>query len=207
MIISPPFDSYIITQAFAENPHAYTQFGYPGHNGIDLWTNQAPPLVLCVFQGVVEKVGWEEGGYGKYIVVLHSGAVNWRSYYAHLKTVHVKPGEMITTNQPIAEMGSTGNSTGPHLHLGIRFPVSFNPPFKGFIDPYPLLQQASLPVAPLVNPPLVPTQEGYVPAPAGTGGVLHVTNKPKPKPKLNLPGSVLVGTWRNKTIFRMKKYY
>lgn len=202
MNITSPFNSYIITQGFGENPGSYSLFGYPGHNGIDLWTNEDPAFVLCVCAGQVEKVGWEAGGYGKYVVVVHfldaNFAISWRSYYAHLKSVNVKPGQLIRAGQFIGEMGSTGNTTGPHLHLGIRFPVSFNPTYKGFLDPYPYLQETALPLAPLVNPPYTPMPGGAV------GGVLYGKSE---KQTYKLPGVKLIGTWKNKTLYRMKRFF
>lgn len=203
MKISSPFNTYIITQGFGENPGSYDQYGYPGHNGIDLWTSEDPALIMCVCEGQVEKVGWEAEGYGKFIVVVHYSETVWRSYYAHLKSVSVKPGQQIRAGQIIAEMGSTGNSTGPHLHLGIRFPLSFNPIYKGYLDPYPYLQEAALPLAPLVNPPYVSNSISPCPE-EGVGGVLYGKNQ---KQTYQLPGVKLIGTWKNKTLYRMKRYF
>jgi len=164
-----PVTSVTITQLFGENPEDYQRFGYPGHNGLDMVGN---PPILSALKGAVEKVGWEEAGYGKYIVV-RSGEVS--CYYAHLSSVNVAPGDLVQPGQPIAIMGSTGNSTGVHLHFGLR--VGKAGAYKGFADPLPYLQGKSLLdwVDTTVNKPAdtdaEPTYTGTTPTP-------HV--KPKP---------------------------
>lgn len=127
-----------ITQFFGENPDIYARFGYPGHNGLDLWTDRVPATVYAIEAGRVEKVGWEAGGYGKYVALVHEGG--WRSYYAHLNAVYVLPGSALAPGAPLGLMGSSGNSSGPHLHLGVRCPDACNPPYKGYVDPLPLLR-------------------------------------------------------------------
>lgn len=145
-----------VTQLFGENPDDYLRFGYPGHNGLDLVGNLA---ILNALKGLIEKVGWEEAGYGKYIVV-RSGEV--ACYYAHLSSVNVTPGDLVQPGQPIAIMGFTGNSTGVHLHFGLR--VGKTGAYKGFIDPLPYLQgESSLDwvdttVKKSVEPTYTPTQ-------------------------------------------------
>ena len=84
-----PITTPTITQYFEANPQDYTQWGYPGHNGLDLWTADRPAFIFAVEQGIVEKVGYEQGGYGKYIVIRHE---KFRSYYAHLSEVYAAPG-------------------------------------------------------------------------------------------------------------------
>ncbi len=131
-----------ITQLFGENPGGYARFGYPGHNGLDLWTDHVPAIVYAIEAGTVEKVGWEGDGYGKYVTLYHEGG--WRTYYAHLSAVYVLPGEALKASAALGLMGSTGNSSGPHLHLGVRCPAVCNPPYKGYVDPLPLLRGAPL---------------------------------------------------------------
>jgi murein DD-endopeptidase MepM/ murein hydrolase activator NlpD len=145
-VLTWPVTSVTITQGFGENPDDYARFGYPGHNGLDMVGNSS---ILDALLGVVEKVGWEEGGYGKYIVV-KSGNVS--TYYAHLSNVYVAPGDLVVPDQPIAFMGSTGNSTGVHLHFGLR--IGKLGEYKGFVDPLPYLQGELLPpFGPIVIPP------------------------------------------------------
>jgi hypothetical protein len=56
--------------------------------------------------------------YGKYIVVRHTGG--WKTYYAHLNSFNVSVGQSVSTGTLIGKVGSTGNSTGPHLHYEQR---------------------------------------------------------------------------------------
>ncbi len=63
-------------------------------------------------------VGWDYDGYGNYIIINHSGG--FQTLYAHLSNVLVSEGESVYWDQHIGEMGSTGNSTEPHVHYEIR---------------------------------------------------------------------------------------
>lgn len=86
------------------------------HTGIDI---AAPygSAVKASDGGVVIFVGWE-GGYGKLIKIDHGA--NFVSYYGHLSKYNVKVGQKVYKGQTIGSVGSTGNSTGPHLHFEIR---------------------------------------------------------------------------------------
>ena len=66
--------------------------------------------------GVVTFVGWE-GGYGRMLAINHGHGIVTR--YAHLHKVLVKKGQKITRNQTIAKVGSSGRSSGPHLHYEV----------------------------------------------------------------------------------------
>jgi murein DD-endopeptidase MepM/ murein hydrolase activator NlpD len=128
-----PLAHAVITQYFGEHPDDYLQYGYPGHNGIDLVTDDSPPTVYSVTSGRCVKVGWQEDGYGKYIVIETGG---FQYFYCHLENVYIKPGEKILEGEPIGLMGSTGNSTGPHLHFGIRDKDGQGViDYQGFINP------------------------------------------------------------------------
>jgi murein DD-endopeptidase MepM/ murein hydrolase activator NlpD len=74
--------------------------------------------VLASDSGYVVAAGWDGTGYGLSVVVDHGNG--FQTLYAHLQTAYVNPGESVTKGQQIAEMGSTGNSTGPHLHFELR---------------------------------------------------------------------------------------
>ena len=114
-------------------PFGPTQFwfepafgGYPHfHTGIDLIEPFGSP-VLAADDGVVALVGSSSSGYGNYIVIAHSGGLD--TLYGHLSAALVKVGQLVTQGQPIGLEGSTGNSTGPHLHFELRInQVAINP--------------------------------------------------------------------------------
>lgn len=86
------------------------------HTGIDLAASYGS-TVKASDGGVIIFVGWE-GGYGKLIKIDHGG--NFVSYYGHLSKYNVKVGQKVYKGQKIGAVGSTGNSTGPHLHFEIR---------------------------------------------------------------------------------------
>lgn len=84
------------------------------HKGVDLDGNTGDP-VRPVAEGVVKKVNSWNFAYGKHVIVDHgSGFV---TIYAHLSQINVKEGERVTIESTIGKVGSTGWSTGPHLHL------------------------------------------------------------------------------------------
>lgn len=94
------------------------------HTGIDIGASYGS-AVRASDGGVVTWVGWE-GGYGKLIKIDHGA--NYVSYYGHLSKYTVKVGQKVYKGEKIGEVGSTGNSTGPHLHFEIRKNgVSMNP--------------------------------------------------------------------------------
>lgn len=86
------------------------------HPGMDLAAELGEP-VHAVAAGRVEYVGWDRFGYGNHIIINHG---EYQSLYGHLSKVEVKEGQEVTPNTEIGLVGSTGHSTGPHLHLEIR---------------------------------------------------------------------------------------
>ncbi|MCA9509140.1 MAG: LysM peptidoglycan-binding domain-containing M23 family metallopeptidase [Myxococcota bacterium] len=86
------------------------------HEGIDIAAPRGTDVVAAE-AGKVIHVG-RMGDYGKLVVVKHSG--NFRSVYAHLDRYHVREGSFVEKGERIAEVGRTGNASGPHLHFEIR---------------------------------------------------------------------------------------
>lgn len=86
------------------------------HNGIDI-ANGTGTNIVASQNGKVTFVGWE-GGYGRLVIVRHANGME--TAYAHLSRAVVSVGDSVTQGQVIAKMGSTGNSTGSHLHFEIR---------------------------------------------------------------------------------------
>lgn len=87
-----------------------------GHTGIDI-DNRSRPPVYAASGGTVEFTGWL-GGYGNLVIVNHGGGM--QTYYAHNDKFYVSKGQTVTKGQAIAQMGSTGRSTGPHVHFEVR---------------------------------------------------------------------------------------
>ncbi len=86
------------------------------HNGVDIAAPEGTP-VKAVETGKVIFAG-EKRGYGNLIILEHING--FKTYYAHLKEVKVKKGDIIGKNDIIGEVGMTGRATGPHLHFEIR---------------------------------------------------------------------------------------
>lgn len=94
------------------------------HTGLDIATSTGTPVVAAA-GGTVTFSGWK-GSYGKLIVVTHSNGV--QTYYGHCNQLYATVGQTVSQGQTIAAVGSTGNSTGPHLHFEIRVNgVAYNP--------------------------------------------------------------------------------
>lgn len=108
-----------------------SRFGYrwgKSHNGIDIAHNTGDP-VYCAFDGIVTECGYVNG-YGNKISIEHEG--NIQTIYAHLSAIQTKIGAQVKKGDLIGKVGSTGNSTGPHLHFEVRVNgVPINP--EGYI--------------------------------------------------------------------------
>ncbi|MBU1031728.1 M23 family metallopeptidase [Patescibacteria group bacterium] len=96
------------------------------HPGIDI-ANRSAPGIAAADGGTVKVAGWPDGqGYGNRVVIDHGNG--YTSLYAHLSNVYVSVGETVSRGQLIGQMGSTGRSTGIHLHLEIHYRgIALNP--------------------------------------------------------------------------------
>ncbi|MEZ4663391.1 MAG: M23 family metallopeptidase [Caldilineaceae bacterium] len=101
----------------------------PAHRALDI---AAPlgTLVTAADRGVVIRAGWNDQGYGNFVVIDHN--IDYVTLYGHLSEIFVTEGQVVAPGQPLGRVGSTGNSTGPHLHFEIR-------DFGRLTDPIPLL--------------------------------------------------------------------
>ena len=122
------------TYVWPTNNHFLSGFDYSpesNHWGLDLDGETGDPI-YATDAGVVVYAGWNDYGYGLMIMVDHGG--NWQSLYAHLDNIWVGCGESVGQGQTIALMGSSGKSSGSHLHFEIMHgtnkvnPWSFLPP-------------------------------------------------------------------------------
>jgi murein DD-endopeptidase MepM/ murein hydrolase activator NlpD len=100
------------------------------HKGIDLANNVGTPIVAAR-RGRVSFSGWHDGGYGYLVTIAHPDGS--RSLYAHNSRLMVSAGQEVAQGTLIALMGSTGRSTGPHLHFEIH------PPSRGAANPLQFL--------------------------------------------------------------------
>lgn len=98
------------------------------HSGLDIGCPTGTPVV-AVDDGVVIRSDFKGRIEGGFVAIRHPDG--YRSYYMHLSALHVDVGEGIRAGQQIGEVGSTGRSTGPHLHL------QFMDPDGRSIDPAP----------------------------------------------------------------------
>jgi len=87
------------------------------HMGIDIAAPMGTPIYATA-DGVVSEAAWNSGGYGRLIKIDHGRGIETR--YAHLSAIGVSPGQRVTRGQVIGRMGSTGRSTGSHLHYEVR---------------------------------------------------------------------------------------
>jgi murein DD-endopeptidase MepM/ murein hydrolase activator NlpD len=87
------------------------------HSGID-YPAASGATVRAAAGGRVTFAGWDAGGYGNTIVVRHGRGAS--TLYAHLSSMRVRAGARVGRGTPIGAVGSTGHSTGPHLHLELR---------------------------------------------------------------------------------------
>lgn len=96
------------------------------HPGIDI-PNKAAPGIAAADGGVVVMAGWPDNwGYGNRVVLDHGNG--YRTLYAHLSNIYVSIGQTVSRGQVIGQMGSTGRSTGVHLHFEIHFKgIPINP--------------------------------------------------------------------------------
>ncbi len=102
---------------------------WDGHLGIDIAAGEGAPI-YAADSGVVVFAGWAFGGYGNMVMIDHGNG--YQTVYAHLSTVSASCGRSLSQGAIIGYSGSTGNSTGPHLHFEVRY-------LGGFVNPWYVL--------------------------------------------------------------------
>ena len=105
------------TDGFISSGYGLRWNGAEFHQGIDIAAEMGTPIVATA-DGVVTIAGWNAGGYGNMVDIDHGSGVSTR--YGHASAVVVTVGQRVRRGQIIAYVGSTGHSTGPHLHYEVR---------------------------------------------------------------------------------------
>ncbi|EIR3895991.1 peptidoglycan DD-metalloendopeptidase family protein [Enterococcus faecium] len=125
-----PVANIIVTSPFGGRADP-TGFSGSFHDGIDMGGTSSTPI-MASRSGTVVQASFD-GSAGNYIIIDHGDG--YYSYYLHLSNYIATPGKSVSAGQTIGTMGTTGNSTGVHLHFGIA--TSSN--WSGFVDPAPFL--------------------------------------------------------------------
>ena len=110
----------IVTQGYGT--YNYSLYGSSMHTGIDIADN-SKPNIYPYKAGTVTKVVYGNTGYGYYVVVSHgkdSNGNELQTLYAHMSKINVSVGQQVSTSTALGRMGTTGLSTGIHLHFEIR---------------------------------------------------------------------------------------
>ncbi|HEX8102331.1 MAG TPA: peptidoglycan-binding protein [Solirubrobacteraceae bacterium] len=98
------------------------------HSGLD-YPVAAGTRVAAAGRGCVASAGWDAGGYGNLVVIRHRlGMTTW---YAHLSTIAVRPGQCVVAGDRVGTVGATGHTTGPHLHFEMRLRGAVVDPLTG----------------------------------------------------------------------------
>lgn len=114
--LTAPVDSFYVSSAYGARTDPFN--GERAiHEGIDL-VGKLRSEVLATAPGTVVFAGWK-GGYGRVVEIDHGLGVNTR--YAHLYAIDVKVGDVVNYRQMIGKLGSSGRSSGPHVHFEVRY--------------------------------------------------------------------------------------
>lgn len=155
----PPFEqAYAVSKRGFGNEFHPIAHEWRQHSGQDLASLPGPGPVVAIAAGKVTFAA-SRGGYGNLVDVAHTGGVVSR--YAHLANITVKAGQVISTGTAIGTEGSTGDSTGPHLHLEIR--EAGHP-----VDPVPFMLERG---APLNGKAVAPSTTATLPSGVAEGGI------------------------------------
>jgi murein DD-endopeptidase MepM/ murein hydrolase activator NlpD len=111
----PTIKSYRLTSRFGSRIHPI-RGTLDFHTGLDFAVPHGSP-VFAASDGIVLSTAWG-GGYGNLIKIQHANSV--QTWYAHLSAFSVQPNQRVKAGEQIGSVGSTGNSTGPHLHFEVR---------------------------------------------------------------------------------------
>lgn len=139
--LKAPFRKYTVTSKFNDVR------SYGKHEGIDMIdataaTGVSDPMIHVGAAGTVIKVGYDADGYGNYALIDFGD--NWRAFYGHMASVYVGEGQVLKSWEIIGLMGSTGNSTGAHVHITLQHIGAGLPNYvvADVVDPAPYIKAA-----------------------------------------------------------------
>ena len=121
-----PVPYYTLTSPFGYRTHPISG-KWKMHNGVDMAAAQGTPIYAAK-SGKVTTASYQAGGAGYYVSINHGDGFS--SIYMHMTHFIVSPGQYVTAGQVIGYVGSTGGSTGPHLHFGISYNGSYVNPMN-----------------------------------------------------------------------------
>ena len=121
-----PVKSYTLTSPFGMRIHPISG-KKKMHEGMDMAAPQGTPIYAAK-SGKVTRTAFQAGGAGYYVSINHGDG--FTSIYMHMTHYIVKPGDYVKTGQVIGYVGSTGGSTGPHLHFGIAYKGTYVNPMN-----------------------------------------------------------------------------
>ena len=116
MFLRVPIKIGRITSSFSLRRFHPVLKKYRRHTGIDYGSRTGTPI-FATANGRVKFAGWT-GGYGKLVTIVHPNG--YQTYYGHCSKILVKPGKYVSQGEVIAKVGSTGQTTGPHVHYEVR---------------------------------------------------------------------------------------
>ncbi len=123
-----PSNTTLVTSPYGYRIHPVTgkqRF----HSGVDIGAPYGSSIYASN-SGTVVVSGYNSGGYGNYVVINHGGG--YSTLYAHCSSLLVSPGQQVSKGQVIAKCGSTGMSTGPHIHFEIQYNGATTNPMQYF---------------------------------------------------------------------------
>jgi murein DD-endopeptidase MepM/ murein hydrolase activator NlpD len=158
------------------------------HNGTDIWSSHEPCWIEAPYDGVVleaKKSTSPGGGFGNYVILLHKiGGKQYTTLYAHMQdgSIKVKKGQKLEAGTPLGKMGTTGMSTGKHLHWELRLGKQhiWDKMGKNYIEPIAFFKALIAQEAAIATASVEATEDDAV-APAPVHGAKAVS-APKADP-------------------------
>ncbi len=111
-----PVDGRLIMSSYGQRTDPFSGEG-AFHKGVDI-SGPMGESVRATADGIVTHAEWVSGGYGRLVVIDHGGGIE--TYYAHLSKIYVRTGQEVRRGDVVGGVGTSGRSTGPHLHYEVR---------------------------------------------------------------------------------------